>query len=66
MTLVQLRNAYIGTGQDGFQKERHSEKFKKYTKEKFDTEVHKVTSYTVNVIKIQRYRHKVDTINGQK
>ncbi len=48
---------------DGFEKERNSERFKKYTKDKFDTEVHKVTSYTVNVIKVQRYRHKSDTIN---
>lgn len=28
----------------------------------FDKEVHKCCSYTVNVIKIQRYRHKKDTI----
>src|SRR3989344_6070077 len=47
---------------DGFEKERNGNKYKKFTKEKIDTEVHKVTSYTVYVISIQRYRHKADTI----
>lgn len=47
---------------DRFEKHRKDKDFGKYTKEKFDTEVHKVTSYTVNTISIQRYRHKADTI----
>lgn len=47
---------------DGFEKDRKSKQFEKYSKEKFDTEVHKVTSYTVNVIKIQRYRRKAERI----
>jgi len=47
---------------DGFEKDRNKKQFKKYSKKKFDTEVHKVTSYTVNVISIQRYRHKAETI----
>ena len=47
---------------DGFEKHRTDKDFEKYTKEKFNTEVHKITSYTVNVIKIQRYRHKAETI----
>ncbi len=46
----------------GFEKHRNDKDFEKYTKKKFDTEVHKVTSYTVNVIKIQRYRHKAETL----
>lgn len=47
---------------DGFEKDKNTEKFKKFSKEEFDKEVHKVTSYTVNVISIQRYRRKADTI----
>lgn len=47
---------------DGFEKHRTDKDFEKYTKEKFNTEVHKITSYTVNVIKGERYRRKADTI----
>lgn len=47
---------------DGFERKRKSEEFKKFNKEEFDKEVHKVTSYTVNVISIQRYRHKAEKI----
>lgn len=47
---------------DGFEKDRNKKQFKKFSKKEFDKEVHKVTSYTVNVISIQRYRHKADTI----
>lgn len=46
----------------GFEKHRKDKDFAKYSKEKFDKEVHKVTSYTVNTISIQRYRHKAETI----
>lgn len=47
---------------DGFEEKRNAPEFKKYTKEEFDKEVHKGTSYTVNVISIERYRHKAETI----
>jgi ribosomal protein L37AE/L43A len=46
-----------------FEKHRADKDFEKYSKEKFDKEVHKVTSYTVNVIKIERYRHRAERIN---
>ena len=45
---------------EGMEKERN--KTKTLKPEEFDKEVHKGVSYTVNVIKIQRYRHKADTI----
>jgi len=45
---------------DGFAKDRL--KFKDYTDKQFNTEVHKVASYTVNAIKGERYRHKKETI----
>lgn len=47
---------------DGFEEHRKDKDFEKYTKDKFNTEVHKITSYTVNVIKIQRFRHKAERI----
>ncbi len=45
---------------EGMEKEKG--KIKGMTPEEFDKDVHKGVSYTVNVIKIQRYRHKADTI----
>lgn len=45
-----------------FEEHRKDKDFEKYTKEKFDTEVHKVTSYSVNIIAIQRYKRKAETI----
>lgn len=45
---------------EGMNKERG--KIKKLTDEEFDKEVHKGVSYTVNVIKIERYRRKAETI----
>lgn len=45
-----------------FEKHRNNDNFKKFTKEKFDKEVHKVVSITVSAIKIDRYRHKKETI----
>jgi len=45
---------------EGMEKEKG--KIKSMTPEEFDKDVHKGVSYTVNVIKIQRYRHKADTI----
>jgi len=47
-----------------FEKHRVDKDFEDYTKDKFDTEVHKITSYTVNTISIQRYRRKAETIKG--
>jgi len=49
---------------EGFEEKRSSKEFKEYSKEKFDKEVHKVASYTVNVIKGERYRNKAKTIQG--
>lgn len=46
----------------GFEKHRQDKDFEKYSQKKFDHEVLKVTSYSTNVIKIQRYRRKADTI----
>lgn len=45
---------------EGMDKERG--KMKSLNPEEFDREVHKGVSYTVNVMKIQRYRNKTDTI----
>lgn len=45
---------------EGMEKERG--KIKSLNPDDFDKEVHKGVSYTVNVIKIQRYRHKADKI----
>jgi hypothetical protein len=47
---------------EGFEKKRDDEELKKFTKEEFDKEVHKIASYTVNVIKAQRYKRKKETI----
>lgn len=44
----------------GMQKKRNE--IKDMTDEAFDKDVHKAVSYTVNMIKIQRYRHKAETI----
>lgn len=45
---------------EGMQEKRSE--IKDMTDDAFDKDVHKAVSYTVNVIKIQRYRHKADTI----
>lgn len=47
---------------NGLEEKRNAEEVKKFTKEEFDKEVHKVASYTVNVIKAQRYKRKKETI----
>lgn len=47
---------------DGFEEKRGAEEFRKFSKEEFDKEVHKVASYTVNAIKAKRYKHKKETI----
>ncbi len=46
----------------GMEKHRGDKEFKKYSKEEFDKEVHKCCSYTINVIKNERYRFKKKTI----
>ena len=53
---------YYWSIKDGLEKERHKANFKKFNKEEFDREVHKVASYTVNAIKDERYRHKAEKI----
>ncbi len=60
-TIETCLDYYCGL-KNGFEKHRHDKDFKKYSKKKFDTEVHKVVSYAVNVIKIQRFRRKHDTV----
>jgi len=47
---------------DSFEEKRDHKDFKKYTKEKFDKEVHKVASYTANVIAIERSQDKRKTL----
>ncbi len=47
---------------NGLEEKRDAEEVKKFTKEEFDKEVHKIASYTVNVIKAQRYKNKKETI----
>ena len=37
---------------------------KDMTKKKFDEDVHKATSYAVNAYKIERYRHRAESIRG--
>lgn len=46
------------------EKERNTEKFLKFTDEEFNKDVIKVISYTINIIKAERYRHRSETING--
>jgi len=45
-----------------FEEHRKDKDFKDYNQDKFNTEVHKITSYSVNIISIQRYRRKAETI----
>lgn len=45
-----------------FEANRKHKDFKKYSDKKFDKEVHKVCSYTVNVIKAERFRKRKDRI----
>ena len=44
--------------QKSFKDKRNSAEFKNYTQENFNKEVHKIASYTVNIIKANRYRDK--------
>lgn len=53
---------YYWSLKNGFEKHRNDDDFKKFTKEDFDKDVHKVVSYTVNAIKIERFRHKKETL----
>ncbi len=47
---------------EGFEKKRDEKELRKFTREEFDKEVHKIASYTVNIIKAQRYKRKKETI----
>jgi phage FluMu protein Com len=51
---------YYWAIKDGFAKDR--KKFKKFSDDEFKKEAHKCTSYAVNIIKIERYRRKAETI----
>lgn len=51
---------YYWAIRDGFAKDR--DEFKKFSDEEFNKEVHKCASYTINIIKGERYRHKAETI----
>lgn len=48
---------------DDFEKHRKNKEFKKYSKKKYDEDVHKAVSYTINAIKIERFRHRAERIN---
>jgi len=52
---------YYWAIKDGLVKDRN--KFKDLTDEQFENEVLKATSYTINVIKGERFRHKKETID---
>jgi len=52
---------YYWALKDGLTKDRN--KFKNLTDEQFENEVHKATSYTINVIKGERFRYKKETID---
>jgi len=49
---------YYWSIRDRMEKHRKDKEFNKFTKEKFDEEVHKCCSYLINVIKGERYRYK--------
>lgn len=49
---------------DDFEKHRKDKQFKKFTKKQFDDDVHKAVSYTINAIKIQRFKYRADRINN--
>lgn len=51
---------YYWSMRNGMDKKRGE--IKNLTDEEFQTESHKAISYTLNVLKIQRYRHKAETI----
>lgn len=53
---------YYWSLKKGFEKHRKHKDFKKFTKKQFDEDVHKVVSYTINAIKIERFRHKREAI----
>jgi len=45
-----------------FEANRKHKDFKKYSDKKFNQEVHKVCSYTVNVIKAERFRKRKERV----
>lgn len=54
---------YYKAIEKGFDKHKDSEKFKKFTKKKFDREVRKMTNLAVNIIKGERYKNKARVIH---
>ena len=60
-TIEECLNHYQ-TIRDGCEKKRDSEKFKKYSNEEFDKEVHEIASFSINFMKAQRYKYKKETI----
>ncbi len=53
---------YYWSMRNGMEKHRGDKEFKKDSKKEFDKEVHKICSYTINVLKGERYRYKNKTI----
>ena len=54
---------YYRNIRDGLEKKRGTKQFRKFNKEEFDREVHKITGLTINVIKAKRYKHKKEMIH---
>jgi hypothetical protein len=61
LTIETCLDYYWGL-KNSFNKHRHDEQFRKFFKKQFDEDVHKAVSYTINAIKIERFRHKKETI----
>lgn len=53
---------YYWSLKGSFEKHRGDKNFEKFTKKQFDEDVHKVVSYTINAIKMERFRHKKETV----
>ncbi|MHB1441289.1 MAG: hypothetical protein ACYCXO_00900 [Candidatus Humimicrobiaceae bacterium] len=53
---------YYHNIRDGFKKIENTEEFKNFGKGELDKEVHKIASYTINILKAEQYRHKKETI----
>ncbi|MFH0936933.1 MAG: hypothetical protein V1808_01415 [Candidatus Daviesbacteria bacterium] len=53
---------YYSSIKKDFEEERNSDKFKKFSQEKFDCELKKMLNLTVNLIRGERFRNKAETI----
>lgn len=53
---------YYGRLREDLDKHSHEEGFKKYSQEEYEKDAHRAISYFVNAIKMERYRHKKETI----